>query len=280
MLVGLAQAGQDGSCCCRGWAGLPCGPTNPPHQLLPALVPPPLPVKGHWTLGPLLAAGWWTRYPAAPPPVCLEQAVSCLHDGVVLPAPCLPSAQVARCTKIISPNTDDAKYIINIKQIAKFVVGLGDKVRRGTCPGGGGRRSATGVGTAEEGPPWGGPSSDGHSCTAKVEALGSCAVAASSATLLLLPRCCCPCPPLRPLPLRCCQPFPRADSAPPHPRLQVAPTDIEEGMRVGVDRQKYQIQIPLPAKIDPSVGLPPRPHPLLLLLLPPPTLRLALQRPL
>ena len=61
--------------------------------------------------------------------------------------------QVARCTKIISPNTDDAKYVINVKQIAKvcylfhstqprnftsvsyclfwimqFVVGLGDKV--------------------------------------------------------------------------------------------------------------------------------------------------------
>jgi hypothetical protein len=26
---------------------------------------------------------------------------------------------VARCTKIISPNTDDAKYVINVKQIAK-----------------------------------------------------------------------------------------------------------------------------------------------------------------
>lgn len=36
---------------------------------------------------------------------------------------------------------------------------------------------------------------------------------------------------------------------------QVAPTDIEEGMRVGVDRNKYQIQIPLPAKIDPSVTM-------------------------
>ncbi|CAA2969410.1 26S protease regulatory subunit 7-like [Olea europaea subsp. europaea] len=35
--------------------------------------------------------------------------------------------QVARCTKIINPNTD-AKYVINVKQIAKFVVGLGDKV--------------------------------------------------------------------------------------------------------------------------------------------------------
>ncbi|OIW02501.1 hypothetical protein TanjilG_05094 [Lupinus angustifolius] len=70
--------------------------------------------------------------------------------------------QVARCTKIINPNSEDAKYIINVKQIAKFVVGLGDKV---------------------------------------------------------------------------------------------SPTDIEEGMRVGVDRNKYQIQIPLPPKIDPSVTM-------------------------
>jgi len=36
---------------------------------------------------------------------------------------------------------------------------------------------------------------------------------------------------------------------------RVAPTDIEEGMRVGVDRQKYSIQIPLPPKIDPTVSL-------------------------
>ena len=33
--------------------------------------------------------------------------------------------QVARCTKIINPGTDDAQYVINVKQIAKFVVGLG-----------------------------------------------------------------------------------------------------------------------------------------------------------
>ena len=70
--------------------------------------------------------------------------------------------QVARCTKIINPNTDDTKYVINIRQIAKFVVGLGDKV---------------------------------------------------------------------------------------------SPTDIDEGMRVGVDRTKYAIQIPLPPKIDPTVSL-------------------------
>eukprot|EP01097_Dermamoeba_algensis_P003838 TRINITY_DN2605_c0_g1_i2.p1 TRINITY_DN2605_c0_g1~~TRINITY_DN2605_c0_g1_i2.p1 ORF type:complete len:429 (-),score=83.06 TRINITY_DN2605_c0_g1_i2:117-1403(-) len=70
--------------------------------------------------------------------------------------------QVARCTKIINAGTEDAKHVINVKQIAKFVVGLGERV---------------------------------------------------------------------------------------------APTDIEEGMRVGVDRQKYQIQIPLPPKIDPTVTM-------------------------
>merc|ERR1711988_1536807 len=36
---------------------------------------------------------------------------------------------------------------------------------------------------------------------------------------------------------------------------RVAPADIEEGMRVGVDRQKYQIQIPLSPKIDPTVTM-------------------------
>uniref|UniRef100_A0A061RLE3 26s protease regulatory subunit 7-like n=1 Tax=Tetraselmis sp. GSL018 TaxID=582737 RepID=A0A061RLE3_9CHLO len=70
--------------------------------------------------------------------------------------------QVARCTKIISSTPEDAKYVINVKQIAKFVVGLGERV---------------------------------------------------------------------------------------------APTDVEEGMRVGVDRNKYQIQIPLPPKIDPTVTM-------------------------
>lgn len=89
--------------------------------------------------------------------------------------------QVARCTKIIPPDSTEEgtgegsspsaanaianatnKYVINVKQIAKFVVGLGEKV---------------------------------------------------------------------------------------------APTDIEEGMRVGVDRSKYSIQIPLPPKIDPTVSL-------------------------
>jgi len=70
--------------------------------------------------------------------------------------------QVARCTKIMNPGSEDTKYVINIKQMAKFVVGLGQKV---------------------------------------------------------------------------------------------SPTDIDEGMRVGVDRVKYAIQIPLPPKIDPTVSL-------------------------
>jgi ATP-dependent 26S proteasome regulatory subunit len=64
--------------------------------------------------------------------------------------------------QIIDAGQDDAKYVINVRQIAKFVVGLGEKV---------------------------------------------------------------------------------------------SPTDVEEGMRVGVDRTKYSIQIPLPPKIDPTVSL-------------------------
>jgi 26S proteasome regulatory subunit T1 len=36
--------------------------------------------------------------------------------------------QVARCTKIINPGTPDAQYMINVRQIAKYVVGIGDKV--------------------------------------------------------------------------------------------------------------------------------------------------------
>ena len=38
--------------------------------------------------------------------------------------------QVARCTKIIqsADDPDKAKYVINVKQIAKFVVNLGERV--------------------------------------------------------------------------------------------------------------------------------------------------------
>jgi len=36
--------------------------------------------------------------------------------------------QVARCTKIINAGQDDARYMINVKQFARFVVDLGDQV--------------------------------------------------------------------------------------------------------------------------------------------------------
>ena len=36
---------------------------------------------------------------------------------------------------------------------------------------------------------------------------------------------------------------------------QLSPTDVEEGMRVGVERKKYKITLPLPPKIDPTVSL-------------------------
>jgi 26S proteasome regulatory subunit T1 len=36
---------------------------------------------------------------------------------------------------------------------------------------------------------------------------------------------------------------------------KVSPTDVNEGVRVGVDRSKYQIQITLPVKIDPQVTM-------------------------
>ena len=36
---------------------------------------------------------------------------------------------------------------------------------------------------------------------------------------------------------------------------QLSPTDVEEGMRVGVEKKKYKIALPLPPKIDPTVSL-------------------------
>lgn len=35
----------------------------------------------------------------------------------------------------------------------------------------------------------------------------------------------------------------------------LSPTDVEEGMRVGVEKKRYRIKLPLPPKIDPSVSL-------------------------
>lgn len=36
---------------------------------------------------------------------------------------------------------------------------------------------------------------------------------------------------------------------------QLSPTDVEEGMRVGVEKKKYKIALPLPPQIDPNVSL-------------------------
>lgn len=36
---------------------------------------------------------------------------------------------------------------------------------------------------------------------------------------------------------------------------RLAPADVEEGMRVGVDRQRLSIQLPLPTKLDSAVGM-------------------------
>lgn len=95
--------------------------------------------------------------------------------------------QVARCTKIINPGTEDAKYVINIKQVRR--------TDAGPCP----------VASA----PIPDPVAVVCQIAKFVVALGE----------------------------------------------KVAPSDIEEGMRVGTDRTKHQIQIPLPPKIDPTVTM-------------------------
>lgn len=43
-----------------------------------------------------------------------------------LPSSC--SSRFHRCTKIINADSEDPKYIINVKQFAKFVVDLSDQV--------------------------------------------------------------------------------------------------------------------------------------------------------
>ena len=37
---------------------------------------------------------------------------------------CFPPSQVARCTKIIDADTEHPKFMIHVKQFAKFVVNL------------------------------------------------------------------------------------------------------------------------------------------------------------
>lgn len=48
----------------------------------------------------------------------LSPPAAVCHDADYAAAVCM-LLQVARCTKIINPGTDEAKYVINVKQIAK-----------------------------------------------------------------------------------------------------------------------------------------------------------------
>eukprot|EP00795_Rhopilema_esculentum_P006730 gene6732-12292_t len=199
--------------------------------------------------------------------------------------------QVARCTKIINADSDDPKYIINVKQFAKFVVDLGDQVAPTDIEEG----MRVGVDRNKYQihiplPPKIDPTvtmmqgagsynksikkveDDISSIFKKVDELtgiresdtGLAApalwdLAADKQTLHSD----------QPLQVARCTKIINADSDDPKYIInvkqfakfvvdlgdQVAPTDIEEGMRVGVDRNKYQIHIPLPPKIDPTVTM-------------------------
>lgn len=48
-----------------------------------------------------------------------------LNDMILI---CILFLFVHRCTKIINADSEDPKYIINVKQFAKFVVDLSDQV--------------------------------------------------------------------------------------------------------------------------------------------------------
>lgn len=51
----------------------------------------------------------------------IASRLACLPGGVNFMFP-------IRCTKIINADSEDPKYIINVKQFAKFVVDLSDQV--------------------------------------------------------------------------------------------------------------------------------------------------------
>lgn len=51
-----------------------------------------------------------------------------ISASVSLPVYTSPPYRFTRCTKIINADSEDPKYIINVKQFAKFVVDLSDQV--------------------------------------------------------------------------------------------------------------------------------------------------------
>ena len=55
---------------------------------------------------------------------CVERTPCVMNRDRIHSEVCVCVLQVARCTKIINADTDDPKYIIKVKQFAKFVVSL------------------------------------------------------------------------------------------------------------------------------------------------------------
>ena len=51
-----------------------------------------------------------------------------LENNDCFQIPTVSMVYLTRCTKIINADSEDPKYIINVKQFAKFVVDLSDQV--------------------------------------------------------------------------------------------------------------------------------------------------------
>ncbi len=118
---------------------------------------------------------------------------------------------MARCTKIINADSEDAKYIINVKQFAKFVVDLAEQVSL---------LSLIFIFWIEK---------------SFIDCLAVCNV-----TLVIV---ICSLQILKTVyKLDFFESF-RIWIISKTISFQVASTDIEEGMRVGVDRNKYQVNI-------------------------------------
>ena len=68
---------------------------------------------------------------------CQSNLTSLLHRPLARPfshwTPNVLAPQVARCTKIIKPGTEEAKYVINVKQIAKVSADLACNSFKACC---------------------------------------------------------------------------------------------------------------------------------------------------
>jgi hypothetical protein len=145
---------------------------------------------------------------------------------------------VARCTKIINAGADDAKYMINLRQYAKFVVALGDKV------------APTDV---EEGMRVGASACGFEAAWARLRphVVAACAIGTACACMRVhnWPRLCAS----RSHVARWANDGWGTKSH--HCRSQAIAPPSPLPPRAGVERNKYSIQIPLPPRIDPSVTM-------------------------